>query len=73
MKGHRLFGSFGFTLPKSKEVEPKNRLSTTYNEWEFNEFVHDWFSSETGEQLSNYQMPFELSNLLQNNIDSELE
>ncbi len=73
MKGHRLFGSFGFSLPKTEKEEPNSRLSTNYDEWEFNEFIHDWFNPETGQLLTNYQLPPELSNLFQNNIDNQLE
>ena len=73
MRGHRLFGSFGFNLPRHLKEEPISRLSKSYESWEFNEHVHDWYDPISGRLLSEYTMPRELRNLLKNEVDSELE
>jgi hypothetical protein len=71
--GHRLFASFGFTLPPQQKQASEPFLTSDYTEWKFNPFIHDWFSPETGDTLSGFTMPPELANLLENNINKELD
>lgn len=73
MKGHRLFDRFGFNLPSCTKNKIKEHWTTKYEEWHYNSFIHDWFSKESGEVLSNYRPSKELLSLIENDINNEIE
>ena len=72
MHGLRIFERFGFNLPRtSKEVN--QQVTTEYDKWLFNSNVSDWTNTETGEMLTGYTPTHQLTELLDNRIDKELE
>lgn len=73
MKGHRLFGSFGFKLPPSTITDILAKETTDYVEWEFQASEFDWYSAEINEKLTGYRPTFKLRLLLNDNIDVDLE
>lgn len=74
MKGHRLFASFGFILPKSNDEEKHPAIVVEeYEEWRYLPEYNDWQHTESEQTLFGY-MPSEiLKELLDNNIDMEQE
>jgi hypothetical protein len=74
MKGHRIFDRFGFNLPKTnKPIGGTITRLEDFDEWEYNISIGDWMSIHSGELLTEYKLPFELDQLLNNNIDVLLE
>ncbi len=74
MKGHRIFERFGFNRATTKK--PKGgaiKKLKQYDEWEFIPKIGDWSSIHSGEFLTNYKIPFDLTHLLENNVDVLLE
>lgn len=72
MKGRRLFERFGFNLPR--QTANKQRIKKqvdNYTEYRFNPKLNDWTNVETSQQLSNYVLPPELNDLLENRIDTK--
>ncbi len=73
MKGKRLFDRFGFDLPKQPKKSKANaQFLTNYKEWAYDITVNDWMNPQTGELLTGYVPPAQLSYLL-NTIDTDLE
>jgi hypothetical protein len=72
MKGHRLFDRFGFHLPKQPQKENTTKLITNYDKWVFSSTSTDWINPKTGECLTGYLQPLELSFLLNECIDKSL-
>lgn len=73
MKGIRLFGSFGVSLPVTSKEKPPARLTVDYQQWEYVPAFHDWINTETGNPLTGYCIANELEELLQNGIDTTIE
>ncbi len=70
MKGHRLFASFGFILPKSdnKEMHPAIVVED-YEEWRYLPEYYDWQHTDSEQTLFGYTPNEILKELLGNNID----
>lgn len=74
LKGYRLFDRFGFNLPKqTSRPKAKPTFLEDFEEWEFESSANDWVNHLTGETLTGYAMTNELSYLLNNNINTDLE
>ena len=74
MDGHRLYERFGFNLPKqNKKTKSKLVISSDTEKWYFDPKSFDWVNSKTAEVLTDYNLPNELSFILENNIDLKLE
>ena len=69
MKGKRLFDRFGFNLPKQKRSEASLKFIDKFIEWEFQSDSADWVDIETGEKLTGFIEPLELSYLLDSCVD----
>lgn len=74
MDGLRLFDRFGFNLPHgSTAKEPKYTVLVQFEKWKFEISDSDWFSEDIEAGLSGYSMPYELENLLTNDMDQNSE
>lgn len=74
MKGVRIFERFGFDLPATNNLrDSKTSLLDQYEEWEYYPKHSDWLNSTGERSLAGYIPPFELSNLLEGHIDTQLE
>jgi len=75
MKGHRLFSTFGFNIPKHHRLTEKVEKKTTeYENWVYNSKLMDWENTQTKERLNNYLPSDELIELLfTNRINTDLE
>jgi len=69
MKGKRLFERFGFNLPQQVTKEIRFRAVSDFQEWVFMPSASDWVNKTTGETLTGYSEPPELTHLLENGID----
>ena len=69
MKGIRIFERFGFDLKKTQKTTTQHKFISDYIEWEFTSTSTDWINTETGECLTGFIQPPELSYLLESNID----
>jgi len=67
MEGHRLFGSFGFKLPKT-EKSKNGRVVKDFQNWFYNSKLRDWVNIETGQIMTNYIPKLGLEMIL-NSID----
>lgn len=73
MKGLRLFGSFGVSLPKLNKEKHPARVTVDYQQWEYVPAFHDWIDTETGNPLTGYEPDKELLDILTFNVNIELE
>lgn len=74
MKGLRLFGSFGFTLPKKdKEERTPARVVTDYEEWVRAAELQNWANTEKWQLLFDELPNPELEDLLNWGIDTQAE
>ncbi|HEX7414179.1 MAG TPA: hypothetical protein VF411_09045 [Bacteroidia bacterium] len=75
MKDHRIFGSFGFYLPKTnKSKGRKEKTVINYDEWQFSSKKADWVNiDDANKLLTGYVLTSELKDILNNNIDEVLE
>ncbi len=64
MKGKRIFDRFGFNLPPQSTKENISKLVENYETWLFYDDAADWINPKTGESLTGYLQPIELSYLL---------
>jgi plasmid rolling circle replication initiator protein Rep len=71
MKGIRLFDRFGFNTPK-KEKTTTTKILTDFDTLVYDSKVMDWIDIESELRLSDYALPTELQQLL-NNIDTVSE
>jgi len=71
MKGKRIFERFGFNLPKQPPVKRASKLIVNFETWVFPSDESDWINPETGESLTGYLQPIELSYLLNECISTE--
>jgi hypothetical protein len=71
MKGKRIFERFGFNLPQQQPQQQTTKLVENFEMWTFPNDATDWINPDTGETLSGYMQPIELSYLLNSciNID----
>lgn len=72
MQGLRIFERFGFNLPITIN-DSNTAIVKLFDEWIFDLSCFDWVNTNTGELLTNYNPPFELTFLLDNCIESILE
>lgn len=72
MKDKRLFDRFGFNLPPQPKKQGQSKWVNRYDEWRFSLPAADWINQETGECLTGYLMPHELTQLLNECIDVEV-
>ena len=72
MKGKRIFDRFGFNLPKQNPKESTVKLVENYEKWIFPSDATDWVNPNTGETLTGYVTPHELTYLLNERIDTQL-
>ncbi len=73
MRGLRIFERFGFNIPDSKPATKQARVVNDYYEWQFHAPSADWLSTDTGNPLSNFIAPFDLTSILENSIDIQRE
>ncbi|TWP27366.1 hypothetical protein ETU09_07945 [Apibacter muscae] len=73
MKGKRIFERFGFNLPKQERPQSSSKLVFDFENWNFNLNVNDWVNPETGECLTGYQTPVELSYLLEEGVNTTIK
>lgn len=71
MKGKRIFDRFGFNLPSQSIKKPDDKFIQDYKEWLFLTSATDWINPETGECLTGYLQPIQLSYLLNECINTE--
>lgn len=71
MKGIRLFDRFGFNAPK-KEKTTTTKILTDFDTLVYDSKVMDWIDTESELRLSDYILPTELQQIL-NNIDTTYE
>lgn len=71
MKGKRIFERFGFNLPKQPPKKCTSKLIENFETWVFPNDANDWVNPETGEALTGYLQPSELSYLLNECINTE--
>jgi len=72
MKGKRIFERFGFNLPQQPTKNCTSKLIKDFETWIFPNDVNDWINPETGEALTGYLQPSELSHLLNECINIDL-
>lgn len=72
MKGKRIFERFGFNLPKNTPPIANWKLVIDFENWIFSNNAADWINPDTGEALTGYLPPLELSYLLSECINKEL-
>lgn len=70
MKGIRIFERFGFNLPPKEKTTSNTKFVDNYIEWEFLANSTDWVNTETGECLTGFIQPPELSYLLNECLDT---
>lgn len=63
-KDKRIFERFGFNLPPQISKQSTIKLITKYEDWLYSPKATDWLNPKTGECLTGYCQPFELSYLL---------
>lgn len=73
MKGLRLFGSVGFTLPKETENKQPAIVTEEYKEWHYLSMYADWQDIESELTLFGCMPDDVLRELLENHIDIESE
>lgn len=73
MKGRRIFDRFGFNLPKQEKPTPKITMLKQYEELEFNPKIADWQNVYSGEVLSGYTPPSQLTAMLEHSVNTTLE
>lgn len=71
MKGKRIFERFGFNLPQQPSKKYTSKLVVNFETWVFPSDASDWINPETGESLTGYLQPLELSYLLNECINIE--
>lgn len=71
MKGKRIFERFGFNLPQQPPIKPTSKLVENFESWVFPSDASDWVNPQTGESLTGYLLPIELSYLLNECINTE--
>ena len=72
MKGLRIFERFGFDLPKKERIRGgTKRYIIDFKEWIFDAKKADWINVENDELLTGYELPSELAQLLECNINSD--
>jgi len=71
MKGKRIFERFGFNLPKQSFKKYTSKLIENFETWIFSSDASDWINQDTGETLSGYLPPLELSYLLNECINTD--
>jgi len=74
MNGIRLFEKFGFeyTVKRNSETTAP-KLVTDFQEWFYVPEELDWIATDTGNPLTAYKPTNELTDLLENHIDMQLE
>lgn len=72
MKGNRIFERFGFNLPQQPIKKNTTKFVENYETWLFSPHSTDWINESTGESLTGYSEPIELSYLLNECINTEL-
>jgi len=73
MRGCRIFDRFGFNMDESKRIENMVQNTSKYEKWVHDFMALDWRNSITGQLLTGYSSEHELTDLLDNHIDKELE
>ena len=69
MKGKRILERFGFNLPKTEKLQPESKMVFEFDSWIFDLNVNDWINTSTGEYLTGYMAPVELSYLLEEAVN----
>jgi len=72
LRHERIFDRFGFNLSKNVPNESEVREVKNYEEFIFPCDASDWVNPYTGETLTGYVTPFELTYLLNERINTEL-
>jgi len=54
MEGHRLFGSFGFTLQSKAVSTNKGRSVREFENWSYDTNIADYVNMVTGQVMTNY-------------------
>jgi hypothetical protein len=73
MCGVHLFEKFGFEYPKQKEDTLPARVVTDFQNWLYVREHLDWICTETGNPLTAYIASDELTDILKNGMDMQLE
>jgi hypothetical protein len=61
-------------LPKQENKRDSNNMETTaYNAWVYDPKAHDWINTINDENLTDYKPDLNLTDLLINRIDTELQ
>jgi hypothetical protein len=68
----KLFVSFGFNLDEASRVPSSILEVQEFENWKYNPKEMDWINSMTGKRLTEYQIDYQLENLLKDCIDLEL-
>ena len=74
MKGFRIFERFGFNLPKEIDRErSKYTVVKGYDEWAFEPKSFDWLNTKNGNRLADFNPVWQLFELSNNHVDTELK
>lgn len=68
----KLFVNFGFNLDEENGVLPIINEVQEFESWKYNAKEMDWINTATGKKLTEYQIDYQLENLLKDYIDLEL-
>jgi hypothetical protein len=71
MKGKRIFERFGFNLPQQTQNR-STKVVADFENWTFPKDSSDWVNDETGEALTGFLSPWDLSHLLNECINLQL-
>lgn len=72
MDKHRLFGSFGFILPKTESTKSSTRVISDFETLKYQPKEMDWIDVATGEKLTEYKIDGYLEYILKTCINIEL-
>lgn len=70
MEGHRLFGSFGVSLPYQLLNNKSGRVISTFQNWEYVSKLKDWVNVDTRQLMMNYIPCYKIIQIIENNLDS---
>jgi hypothetical protein len=73
MDGIDVFNTFGFKLDKREKPLKKSTNVDDYTNWDYNIDAPDWFTYEYKQFLTDYKVPADLRELLDNRVNSDLE
>lgn len=71
IKYKRIFERFGFNLPSYEKPQHSSKTVYEFEKWFFDLSANDWINTSTGECLTGYLAPVELSYLLEQAVNTD--